>query len=131
VKEKFKGVDGKKYLFIDEVQEIQGWEKALSGFLTDNTADLYITGSNSRILSSDLATYITGRYVEFRMYTLTFSEFLKFRGVADPGKMEQEFGALEKISDSYPKLVLSLDKLPEYNRNGIQWQNLIDFLIKT
>lgn len=91
VTDRFKGVEGKKYLFIDEVQEIEGWEKALSGFLTDNTADLFITGSNSRMLSSELATYISGRYVEFKLYTLTFSEFLKFREVTEPEKMESEF----------------------------------------
>ena len=91
VKEQFKKTDGKKYLFIDEVQEIEGWEKAVSGFLTDNTADLYITGSNSRMLSSELATHISGRYIEFKMYTLTFSEFLKFRQVTESGKLEQEF----------------------------------------
>ncbi len=96
VTDKFNGIDGKKYLFIDEVQEIIGWEKALSGFLTDEIADLYITGSNSRMLSSELATYISGRYVEFRMYTLTFSEFLRFRGVTNRDNMEQEFAIFMK-----------------------------------
>jgi uncharacterized protein len=91
VNEQFKRVIGKKYLFIDEVQEIKGWEKAVSGFLTDNTADLYITGSNSRMLSSELATYISGRYIEFKLYPLTFSEFLKFRQVTEAEKKEAEF----------------------------------------
>jgi predicted AAA+ superfamily ATPase len=91
VSDRFREVKGKKYLFIDEVQEIEGWEKALSGFLTDHTADLFITGSNSRMLSSELATYISGRYVEFKLYTLTFSEFIKFREVNEPEKMESEF----------------------------------------
>jgi predicted AAA+ superfamily ATPase len=93
---RFKDVAGKKYLFIDEVQEIEGWEKALSGFLTDNTADLFVTGSNSRMLSSELATYISGRYVEFKLYTLTFSEFLKFRNVSEPEKTESEFAFFMK-----------------------------------
>ncbi|MCX6224552.1 MAG: ATP-binding protein [Bacteroidia bacterium] len=91
VKQYFIKVAGKRYLFIDEVQEIEGWEKALSGFLTDNTADLFITGSNSRMLSSELATYISGRYIEFKLYTLTFSEFIKFRQVTEAEKMEAEF----------------------------------------
>jgi len=91
VVEYFKSVAGKKYLFIDEVQEIEGWEKALAGFLTDETADLYVTGSNSRMLSSELATYISGRYVEFKLYTLTFSEFLNFRMVSSPENTESEF----------------------------------------
>ncbi|HBB90323.1 MAG TPA: ATPase [Bacteroidales bacterium] len=87
----FKGKKGRKYLFVDEVQEIEGWEKAISGFLTDNVADLYITGSNSRLLSSELGTYITGRYIEFKMFPLTFSEFLQFRRVTEPDKTEREF----------------------------------------
>jgi hypothetical protein len=97
VNERFKSIKGKKYLFIDEVQEIEGWEKALSGFLADNTADLYITGSNSKMLSSELATYISGRYVEFKLYTLTFSEFLRFRNVSEPEKIESEFALFIKF----------------------------------
>lgn len=96
VMDRFKDVKGKKYLFVDEVQEIEGWEKALSGFLADNTADLFVTGSNSRMLSSELATYISGRYVEFKLYTLTFSEFLKFRNVSESEKTEQEFALFMK-----------------------------------
>ena len=83
-------------MFIDEVQEIDGWEKALAGFLTDDIADLYITGSNSRMLSSELATYISGRYIEFKMYTLTFKEFLKFRSKTDTNKIESEFALFLK-----------------------------------
>jgi predicted AAA+ superfamily ATPase len=79
VKKRFKGLRGKKYLFIDEVQEIKGWEKAASSFLANKTADIYVTGSNAGLLSSDLATLLTGRCIEFRINTLTFSEFLKFR----------------------------------------------------
>ena len=79
VKKKFKKISGKKYLFIDEVQEIEEWERAVTGFFTDNIADIYITGSNSGMLSSELATLLTGRYIEIRMNTLTFSEFLFFR----------------------------------------------------
>ena len=96
VNDYFKNVTGKKYLFIDEVQEIDSWEKAISGFLADSTADLYITGSNSRLLSSELATYISGRYIEIKIYALTFSEFLKFRNVSEPEKTESEFGIFMK-----------------------------------
>lgn len=92
----FANTIGQKYLFIDEVQEIIGWEKALTGFLTDNVADLYITGSNSRMLSSELATYISGRYVEFKLFTLTFSEFLKFRNILDYEKIDSEFSVFMK-----------------------------------
>lgn len=95
VKKRFKGLRGKKYLFIDEVQEINGWEKAASSFLANKTADIYVTGSNAGLLSSDLATLLTGRYIEFRINTLTFSEFLKFRKKSVKYK-ESEFGLFLK-----------------------------------
>lgn len=95
VLKKFKGVRGKKYLFIDEVQDITEWEKAAASFLANKTADIYVTGSNAGLLSSDLATLLTGRYIEFRMHTLTFSEFLSFRKKKAKDK-ETEFGLFLK-----------------------------------
>jgi predicted AAA+ superfamily ATPase len=96
VKNRIINIPGKIYLFIDEIQEIEGWEKAVSGFLADNTADLFITGSNSKMLSSELATYISGRYIEIRMYPLTFSEFLQFRQGKGSENIDQEFGMFMK-----------------------------------
>ena len=90
VTNKFKKVKGKKYVFIDEIQEINEWEKAVTSFLTDNIADIYITGSNANLLSSELATMLTGRYIEIKMNTLVFSEFLQFRNKTEKDK-EQEF----------------------------------------
>jgi hypothetical protein len=87
---KFKGVKGRKFLLIDEVQEISEWERAVASFFANNTADIFITGSNAGLLSSDLATLLTGRYVEFRMNTLVFSEFLRFRNNKENQK-EDEF----------------------------------------
>ena len=69
----------KYYIFIDEIQEISGWEKALSSFLADNIGDLYVSGSNAHLLSSELSTLITGRYIEFNVFPLSFSEFIEFR----------------------------------------------------
>lgn len=69
-----------RYLLFDEIQEVDGWEKAVNSFLAEGKADIYITGSNSRLLSSDLSTYLTGRYVEIGMSTLSFAEYLKFHG---------------------------------------------------
>lgn len=71
--------DLKIYLFIDEVQEIDQWEKAINSFLSDEIADIVITGSNSRLLSSELAGYLSGRYIEFPIFPLSFSEFLTFK----------------------------------------------------
>jgi hypothetical protein len=96
VKNRIRNIKGTIHLFIDEIQEIEGWEKAVAGFLADNTADVYITGSNSRMLSSELATYISGRYIEFRMYPLTFSEFLQFRQEKGSGNIDHEFGLFMK-----------------------------------
>ena len=70
---------GKTYLFLDEVQEIRGWEKVVNSLASDFDVDLYITGSNSRMMSSEIATYLTGRYVSFRIFTLSFDEYLMFK----------------------------------------------------
>lgn len=80
VKKRFAGIKGDKYLFVDEVQEIQQWEKAINSFLKEGEMDIYITGSNAHLLSSELATLISGRYMEFPVYGLSFREFLLFRG---------------------------------------------------
>ena len=69
----------KYYLLLDEIQEVDSWEKAVNSLMVDFDCDIYITGSNSRLLSSDLATYITGRYVEINVYTLSFKESIQFR----------------------------------------------------
>lgn len=66
----------KFYLFFDEIQEVQGWEKAINSLRVKFHADIYITGSNSRLLSGELATYITGRYVSFIVYPFSFTEFM-------------------------------------------------------
>jgi hypothetical protein len=68
----------KTYILLDEIQEVVGWEKAVNSFMLDFDADIYITGSNSHLLSSELATFLAGRYVEFQIQTLTFRECLNF-----------------------------------------------------
>lgn len=70
---------GRTYLFLDEVQEISGWEKVVNSFLGEYDVDIYVTGSNSRMMSSEIATYLTGRYVSFQVYPLSFGEYLSFR----------------------------------------------------
>ena len=67
------------YILLDEIQEVESWEKAVNSFLVDFNADIYITGSNSKLLSSELATYLAGRYVEFQVHPLSFSECLLFK----------------------------------------------------
>lgn len=71
--------NGKTYLFLDEIQEIEGWEKVINSIASDYDVDLYVTGSNSRMMSSEISTYLTGRYISFHIFTLSFSEYLTFK----------------------------------------------------
>ena len=71
--------NGRTYLFLDEVQEVNGWEKVVNSLASDFDVDLYVTGSNSRMMSAEISTYLTGRYVSFRIFTLSFGEYLLFK----------------------------------------------------
>lgn len=75
--------DGRYYLLLDEVQEIDGWEKAVNSLLENANTDIYVTGSNSKLMSVEISTYLTGRYISIPVYTLSFSEYLEFKK-ADP-----------------------------------------------
>ena len=74
---------GRCYLLLDEIQEIKGWEKAVNSLLEGADADIYVTGSNSKLMSSEISTYLTGRYVSIPVYPLSFREFLDFKA-GDP-----------------------------------------------
>lgn len=78
IKEKFTD-DGRYYLLLDEVQEINGWEKAVNSLLEDADTDIYVTGSNSKLMSSEISTYLTGRYISIPVFTLSFAEYLEFK----------------------------------------------------
>ena len=80
-------VKGKKtYLLLDEIQEVEAWEKCVNSLLVDFDVDIYLTGSNSHLLSSELATFIAGRYVEIPVFTLSFAEYLQFHAHYFPEK---------------------------------------------
>lgn len=79
----------RSYLFFDELQRIEGWEDAVNSFRVDFDCDIYITGSNAYLLSSEYATYLSGRSVEIKMLPLSFAEFLDFHGF----KIEEATGA--------------------------------------
>jgi len=83
------------YLLLDEIQEVEGWEKAVNSLLVDFKADVYLTGSNSHLLSSELATYLAGRYVEIPVYTLSFAEYLQFRKHYFPAEKPNNRSAFE------------------------------------
>ena len=72
-------IHNKNILEQGDVQEVGGWERVVTSLATDYDVDLYVTGSNSRMMSSEIATYLTGRYVSFRIYTLSFREYLDFK----------------------------------------------------
>ena len=78
IKEQMTG-NGRYYLLLDEVQEITGWEKAVNSLLENADTDIYVTGSNSKLMSSEISTYLTGRYISIPVYTLSFAEYLDFK----------------------------------------------------
>ena len=71
---------GRCYLFLDELQEVKGWEKVVNSLLEGTNVDIYVTGSNSKLMSSEISTYLSGRYVLIPVYTLSFKEYLTFKG---------------------------------------------------
>ncbi len=101
----------KFYLFFDEIQEVQGWEKAVNSLRVKFHADIYITGSNSQLLSGELATYIAGRYVSFIVYPFSYAEFKLINGQYT---LEQyiRYGGMPFLS--------SIDFEPEVSKNYLQ-----------
>jgi len=90
VSEKAASIEGKTYLFFDEIQEVTDWEKCINSFRVEFDCDIYITGSNAKLLSGELATYLAGRYVEFIIYPFSFAEFLELQGSVYPEMTKQE-----------------------------------------
>ncbi len=79
-----KNTEGRIYLFFDEIQEVENWEKCINSCRVDFDCDIYITGSNAKLLSGELATYLAGRYVEFVIYPFSFAEFLEMNRLHNP-----------------------------------------------
>ena len=79
-----KNTKGKIYLFFDEIQEVDGWEKCINSCRIDFDCDIYITGSNAKLLSGELTTYLAGRYVEFVIYPFSFAEFFEMNRLKNP-----------------------------------------------
>ena len=83
--------DGKTYLIFDELQAVEHWEKAIESFRLDFDVDIYITGSNAYLLSTEFSTLLSGRYVEIQMLPLSFKEFLDFYEFAPDTAMDEKF----------------------------------------
>ena len=90
VMKRAKDIDGKVYLFFDEIQEVKQWEKAINSFRVELDCDIYITGSNANLLSGELATVLGGRYVEFTIYPFSYSEFLELYRTLYPSSSDAE-----------------------------------------
>ena len=94
---------GRCYLLLDELQEVEGWEKAVNSLLEGADVDIYVTGSNSKLMSSEISTYLTGRYISIPVYTLSFREYLDFKagsGLSRNELLEQyiRFGAFPLVA---------------------------------
>ncbi len=92
------------YLFFDEIQELSGWETLVNSLLVDMNADIYITGSNARLLSGELATYLAGRYIEIPMYPFSFSEVLTLLKRKNPSLTQSEAFRLYVVRGGFPFL---------------------------
>jgi len=135
----------RNFIFIDEIQDIAEFEKALRSLLLDESNDIYITGSNARLLSGELATYLSGRYVEFKVYSLSYTEFLQFHELennADSYDLYARYGGLpylinlqlnDDVVNEYLKSIYSTivfrDVVSRYSlRNTAFLEKLIQFI---
>ena len=135
----------KTYILLDEVQNVNEWEKAINSLNVDFNVDIYITGSNAYLLSSELATLLSGRYIEIKMYPLSFKEYLKFNNY-DTNNIEEKFyeylkyGGLPAITQIKDKDNLVMAYLNDiYNtivkkdiieRNNIKDVSLLENIVK-
>ncbi len=137
--------NARNYIFIDEIQEITDFEKALRSLLLDENNDIYITGSNAKMLSGELATFLSGRYIEFKIYSLSYGEFLSFHNLNDSAESYElyaRYGGLpylrnlelrEEVVSEYLKSIYSTivfrDVVSRYNlRNADFLEKLLRFL---
>lgn len=121
VYDKVKNIEGKIYLFFDEIQLVAGWEKSINSYRVSIDSDIYITGSNSKLLSGELATFLTGRYLTINVYPFSFKEFLQYKNEIEGVELTDnsisvlydyyfKFGGMPGIlplgSDEFKKLAL-------------------------
>lgn len=136
---------GHCYLLLDEIQEIDGWERAVNSLLEGTDADIYVTGSNSKLMSSEISTYLTGRFVSIPVYTLSFKEYLEFKKASNLSERELlreyiQFGGFSivalgeyEMQDAYQIIngiyhtVISRDIV---KRHRINKQDLFDRVVK-
>ncbi len=140
------GITGKIYMFFDEIQNVDGWEKSVNSFRVDYDCDIYITGSNSKLLSGELATHLTGRYMEIKMYPFSFKEYLDYKKT-HPNKrafadyltyggfpfllsLENEIDKSEYLNDIFNSIFLK-DIIERYNiRDAGLLTRIVDFILE-
>ena len=110
--------DKRTYLFFDEVQKVTGWENAVNSFRVDFDCDIYITGSNAYLLSSELSTYLSGRYVEIKVLPLSFREFLDFHGYTLTERKSPAGGVKKRIMDANGEIYDAKELFDAYARFG-------------
>ncbi len=137
--------DVKNYLFIDEIQEIKGFEKTLRSLLAENCCDIFCSGSNANMLSGELATFLAGRYIEFKIHSLGYEEFCRFFSLENSnqtlykyltlGGMPyinviglEEFSVFEYLRNVYSTILLKDVVARENIRNVAFLENLVEFL---
>ena len=89
--------DKKTYLFLDEIQEVQDWERCVNSLMSDYDVDIFITGSNSRMMPGEISTYLTGRYVSFQIFPLSFGEYLTFRS---------DYRSIANVRDEFKRYIM-------------------------
>ncbi|MDR2680098.1 MAG: ATP-binding protein [Tannerella sp.] len=137
--------DAKNYLFVDEIQEIRDFEKTLRSLLAENCCDIFCSGSNANMLSGELATFLAGRYIEFKVHSLGYEEFMRFMSLENSvqtlnkyltiGGMPymhvigtEEFAAFEYLRNVYSTILLKDVVGRENIRNVTFLENLVEFL---
>jgi len=100
----------KTYILLDELQQVKGWEKAINGLVVELNVDIYITGSNAYLLSSELSTLLSGRYVEIKMLPLSFKEYLTFQNLNNKLSLEEKFNQYLKYGN-----LPAISTLPQQN----------------
>ncbi|MBR0270871.1 MAG: ATP-binding protein [Methanobrevibacter sp.] len=96
---KTENIEGKAYLFFDEIQQVKGWEKSINTYRVSIDCDIYITGSNSKLLSGELATLLTGRYLTINVYPFSFKEFLQYKNEIEGIELTKD--TINELYDDY------------------------------
>ena len=146
IKEFARGHSGKIYLFLDEVQVLDRWEELVNACMIDFDCDIYITGSNAKLLSGELATYLAGRYIQIQMYPFSFQEVMLSSPDADKKKLFQEYlrwGGMpflyqypmdetakrQYLSDIYDSIMLKDVVTRNHIRDTEQFERILYYLI--